>query len=154
MKYYTIDNTDIVDLYYNQPLDPYVDSDTTIGMESVEIEKALKDKYGNLMTEDALELSAANRIILEGEMAAKKYGSTLEIKAIDLWDKIAADNGEITFQYSITALVKPNAEGKDQATLKGTLVMKDIEGVWRVNLFSPGKGELGKLIQFGGSEQE
>lgn len=148
MRYYTIENTEIVDMFYDYPIASYIDGNIASGEEFIKVGNALKEKYGKLMTEKALDIASANRVILEGEFAAKKFGSTLMVEDIDLWDKKVLENNNVIYQFKVTALVKLREGIKKKVVLKGSLGMVNIEDVWKVNQFEPVKGELAKIMQF------
>ena len=155
--YYTIENTDIVDLAYDpltNPIlrdEPIIDENEDGIIEIIGMDEAVFAKYGDFMTEDALNYSAANRIILFGEMRAREYGSKLLPEYVNLWDEKTSDYGQITYEYSVPALVKFNDGSEELVNLGGSLVMKKDEGSWKVDGFKPDIKELASVLQFGKS---
>ena len=115
------------------------------------IDEAVKSKYGDFMTEDALNRASANRTILIGEMTAKEYGSKMSVDYINLWDEKISDNGDITYQYNVPVVVKFKDGFEEPMNLNGTLVMKEIDGKWNVSDFQINVTELSKVLQFGKS---
>jgi len=152
--YYTINNTDIADLFYDFPLvQPMkgIDSDGHGIVEVPGIEEALKAKYGEFMTEKGLEVAASNRVIPQGEMAAREYGSTMEVEYVNIRDMRISDYGSISYNYSIVGLVKFNDGSEELVTLIGSLLMREVEGIWKVDRFNPDRNELEKVLQYGQS---
>lgn len=149
LTYYTVDNHDIADLLFSPGIDPSTDGNGTGLTEIPGLQDALMAKYGELMTEKGLTDSASNRVILEGEIAAIQYGSNLKAETVSLIDTSEAENSNVTFHYNITAKVSPNKGDEEVIQLNGVLIMKEVEGRWRVDLFRPNSGELGKVMQYG-----
>ena len=151
--YYTIENTDIADMVYDESLwDKSGLDENGLGMINViGIDEAVKSKYGDFMTEDALNRASANRTILIGEMTAKEYGSKMSVDYINLWDEKISDNGDITYQYNVPVVVKFKDGFEEPMNLNGTLVMKEIDGKWNVSDFQINVTELSKVLQFGKS---
>lgn len=151
--YYTIENTNIADMVSDESLwDKSGLNENGLGIISViGIEEAVEAKYGEFMTEDALKRAGANRTILIGEMTAREYGSKMTIEFVHLWDEKVSDNGDITYQYSVPALVEFKDGSKEHMNLHGILVMKEIEGKWKISDFQINVTELAKVLQFGKS---
>lgn len=151
--YYTIDNTDIVDMFYDTSLmdNSNIDTDGHGIAEIKGIDEAVNDKYGILMTEDALSRAAANRTILIGEITAREYGSRLKPENVKLWDVESSENGKIEYQYSISSKVIFSDGTEELVNLLGSLVMEEVEGVWKVSDFRPDRTELTKVLKFGKS---
>ncbi|MBV1757298.1 MAG: M56 family metallopeptidase [Dethiosulfatibacter sp.] len=149
LTYYTVDDPDIAELLFAPDIDRSTDSNGSGLTEIPGFQDALTAKYGELMTEKGLTDSASNRVILEGEIAALQYGSTLKVDSVSLSGKSEAENNNVTFHYNITAKVVTNRGDEEAIQLIGVLVMKEVEGKWRVDLFRPESGELKRVMQYG-----
>lgn len=151
--YYTIENTDIADMFDDESLwNKSGLDDNGLGIIQITgIDEAVEAKYGEFMTEDALTRAGANRTLLIGEMTAKEYGSKMTIEYVNLWDEKTSENGDITYQYSVPATVKFKDGSEEHMNLHGTLVMKEIDGKWKVADFQINRTELAKVLQFGKS---
>ena len=153
--FYTIENTDIADMIYNSDL--YLENGSNIDengfgiVGSNELEEALTAKYGDIMTEDALNKAISNRTILAGEIPAREFGSKLEPENINLYDEKISDNGNKTYQYNIDAFVKFKDGSEELVNLQGSLMMEKVKGKWKVGDFQPDKAELAKILEFGKS---
>lgn len=151
--YYTIENTDIADMVDDESLwDKSGLDDNGLGIIQITgIDEAVEAKYGKFMTEDALKRAGANRTLLIGEFTSKEYGSKMTIEYVNLWDEKTSNNGDITYQYSVPASVKFKDGSEEHINLHGTLVMKELEGKWKVSDFQINRTELAKVLQFGKS---
>ncbi|HBH12985.1 MAG: Uncharacterized protein XD91_0583 [Clostridiales bacterium 38_11] len=149
LTYYTVDNHDIADLLFSPGIDPSTDGNGTGLTEIPGLQDALMAKYGELMTAKGLNDSTANRVILEGEIAASQYGSILKADSVSLRGKSEAENGDVTFHYNITAKVTFKSGDDEAIQLSGILIMKEVEDQWMVDLFRPKAGELIKVMQYG-----
>lgn len=153
--YYTVVDTDIADIFYNSipeiTSSQFNDNDNGI-VELLNLEKAIKDKYGNLMTEEALESVAANRIITEGEFRAKEFGSSSEVNKVNLIYEEIKENGNVRFDYNVNILVNFR-DGKEEENidLTGSIEVTEVEGDWKVGVFRPNKGEFPKALTQGES---
>lgn len=142
--YYTIENTDIADMFYDPSLNLLfsskpineIDENGNGIIEVKGVEEAVKAKYGGLMTEDALNRASANRVILAGEMAAREYGSRLEPKKIKIKEVKISDKGIISYSFDVEALVKFKDGTRNVVDLTGTIDMVEVGGTWKVSNFS------------------
>ncbi|MDP3386872.1 MAG: hypothetical protein Q8S24_06530 [Eubacteriales bacterium] len=147
--YYAVDNADIAELVFNPSIEQPSKMNETGLTEIPGLQDALTAKYSELMTEQALNISASNRVLLEGEMAARQYGSRLKVDSISLNGKSEAENSNVTFHYNIHARVTVTSGDQEAIQLGGVLVMKEVDGTWKVDQFRPNAGELGKVMQYG-----
>lgn len=151
--YYTIENTDIADMFYDENLkdDSKLNFDGT-GITSIKgLDEALSAKYGSLMTEDAFNRASANRTLLIGEVTAREYGTRITIEGVNLWDEEVSENGDVTYQFSIPARVKFKDGTEELINLNGTLVMKKLDNDWKVSDFQINRTELAKVLEHGKS---
>lgn len=146
-KYYTIDNTEIADILFDFIADPNNEIDEEGIIQIKGVQEAILDKYGDLMTESALDNAIANRIILAGEMTAKDYGSKLLPESINL-DKIS-DDKDAYYQYSVFASVIFKDNSEERVDLHGVLTMKEVESKWKVEYFKPDREELINTLRYG-----
>lgn len=143
MTYYTIENTDIADMFFDESLNPIfspepmseIDENGDGIVEVKGVEEAVNSKYGGLMTEEALNRASANRVLLAGEMAAREYGSRLEPKKVNINEEKISDHGTITYNFDVEALVKFKDGTKKVVDLTGTIDMVKVEGTWKVSNF-------------------
>ena len=149
LTYYTVDDTGIAELLTNPNIELTYDSNGTGLTEIPGLQDALTTIYGELMTEKGLNDSAVNRVILEGEIAASQYGSILKTDSVSLGGKSETENGDVTFHYNITAKVTFKSGDDEAIQLSGVLIMKEVEGKWKVDLFRPIAGEIEKVMQYG-----
>jgi hypothetical protein len=151
MTYYTVDDTSIAELISNPSTTPSPDISGNGLVEIPGFQDALTTKYGELMTEKGLNDSAANRVILEGEMGAIQYGSSLKAESVSvsLSNKLESENGIVTFDYNVSAKVFLESGNEELVQLSGVLVMIEVEDRWMVELFRPKTGELEKVMQYG-----
>ncbi|MBN2284979.1 MAG: hypothetical protein JXQ26_02205 [Tissierellales bacterium] len=149
LRYYTIDDTYTAELLFSQGINSTTGGNDSVLTEIPGLQDALTSKYGELMTEKGLMESASNRVILEGEIAAIQYGSRLKAETVSLIEISEAENSDITFHYNITAKVASNKGDEEAIQLNGVLIMKEVEGKWRIDLFRPESGELERVMQHG-----
>lgn len=142
--YYNVVDTNIADIFYS--------SKPEITSENLSLEKPIKDKYGILMTEEALESATANRIITEGEFTAKEFGSSSEVIKVDLIYEEIKENGNVRYDYTVNILVNYR-DGKEEENivLNGSIEVADIEREWKVSNFRPNKGDFSKALTQGES---
>lgn len=151
--YYTIENTDIADIFYASLPDIISSQYNPEGLGEVEgskWEEAIESKYGKLMTEEALDKAMANRIIPEGEMIAKEFGSRAKVSHINLIDEDILDNENVSYNYSVFILVNFR-DGKEEENigLNGSIEITKDDGSWKVSKFRPNNGELEKALTVG-----
>lgn len=150
--YYTIENTDIVDMIYDLsvvPSSPNINNDGHGIIEIEGIEETINTKYNGLMTENALNRAIANRTILAGEMVAREYGSKLIPESISLSIEEESSTEKTNYHYDIAARVTFEDGTEEVARLQGTIVMKEIDGKWKIDDFSPDRKGLTNVLQFG-----
>lgn len=153
--YYTIENTDIADIFYaSLPdlLSSQYNLEALGGIEGSKWQETIEAKYGELMTEEALDKALANRIIPEGEMIAKEFGSKAKVSHINLLDEEIVDSENISYNYRVFILVNFR-DGKEEEgiNVKGSIEMSKNDGLWKVSKFRPNNGELEEALTVGES---
>ncbi|WFA08827.1 hypothetical protein [Tissierella sp. Yu-01] len=149
--YYTIENTDIADMMFDEKLiKSLISSDYETSKQGIIelkfIDEAVNAKYSNLMTEDALKRASANRTILMGEMTAREYGTRLEPKKINITEEKVSDSGIINYSFNVEALVKFNDGTDNLVNLTGKIDMVEVEGGWKVDSFKHSNSNFAKAL--------
>lgn len=126
--YYTVSNSNIYQ-NMNQSGDPS------------QIETILYTKYGNAMTDKALQNAIANRFILEGEKAADEWKCTLEVKKVTL-KSTEKQSDSIKYDYTVNAQVMFSDGSIKDISPNGQLKLIKEGDKWKVDLFYTKIGAL------------
>ena len=153
--YYNVVDTDIADIFYNaipEIISSQID-DKGNGISGIfSLEEEIKAKYGNLMTEEALESAAASRIITEGEFTAKEFGSSSEVNKVNLIYEEIKENGNIRYDFTVEVLVDfRDGKKEENIVLTGSIEVTEAEGEWKVREFRPNKGDFTRALTQGES---
>ena len=122
--YYTVDDTSDY---------PYTDL--------TKLEQTLKQKYGELLTQPALQALTTTRVILENEEAALQAGATISFKDVSF--KMIKTNH---FSFVATLIAKYTDGTMKAITQSGDLTVVQLDGKWVVDSFNPTKGDLLKAV--------
>jgi len=143
--YYTVDDSELADFFYEEVVGnpkPNMDALEEFG-------NMVKEKYGPLMTVEGLEEAMANRFIPGGGVSVRGTGNKMFADSVTLIDYQEYKDGRIYYKYQVPVeIVLANGEVENTMVV-GEIVMKEVEGEWKVDVLRPNFRDLSRLISYG-----
>lgn len=137
-SYYSKDNYNI--------LEKLADEMSSEGITDT-FEALFQEKYNDLLTKEAYEHLAANRIILEPEQIVKDFDCSLELISVDIQKESKTVEGNHVYSYNARINVTlPNKEYKNFIET-GTIEFFKEDNQWKVNRLNINKGNLYNSIE-------